>query len=153
MVEYIKEKYTISTDRSRLDLKVIHQFLSTQAYWAIDRPFETVAQSVANSICFGMYIGEQQIGFCRVVTDTITFAWLCDVFVLPEYRKLGLSKWMLECVVTSPELINVRRFLLATRDAQGLYQEYAGFVPLRNPERWMERINPQLPENDVMRKK
>jgi hypothetical protein len=152
MVEYIKENFTISTDRSRLDLQVIHQYLSTQAYWAIGRPFETVQLSVENSLCFGLYEGDRQIGFCRVITDFVTFAWLCDVFILPAYRKLGLSKWMMECVVNNPELKKVRRFLLATRDAHGLYQEYAGFIPLRNPERWMERINPDLPDNEVMRR-
>jgi hypothetical protein len=153
MIEFSKDNFTLSTDRSRLDLQAIHQFLSTQAYWALGRSFETVQLSIENSVCFGLYESSRQVGFCRVITDTVTFAWLCDVFIISEYRKLGLGKWMMECVINSPELKKVRRFLLATRDAHGLYQEYAGFAPLRNPERWMERINPELPENDVFRRK
>ncbi len=151
MVEYIKDKYVISTDKSKLDITAIHTFLSTQAYWAIDRPLQVVQKAIENSYCFGILDGSKQVGFARVVTDFATFAWLCDVFIVPEYRGLGLSKWLVECVVNDSEIRNIRRFLLATRDAHSLYKEYASFENLRNPERWMERINPTLSDSDYLK--
>jgi len=152
MVEYLKDKFIISTDKSKLDISAIHQFLSTQAYWAMNRPLEVVQKSIENSMCFGVYDGQRQVGLARVVTDFATFAWLCDVFIIPEYRGLGLSKWLVECAINAPEVSNVRRFLLATRDASELYAKYGGFEPLRNPERWMERINPNLTDSDYLKK-
>jgi GNAT superfamily N-acetyltransferase len=152
MVEYVKEKYVISSDKSKFDIQAIHEFLSTQAYWAIDRPLEVVEKAIENSHCFGVFDDGKQVGLARVVTDFATFAWLCDVYIIPEYRGLGLSKWLVECAVNDPEIRSVRRFLLATRDAHELYQKYAGFENLRNPERWMERINPNISDSDYLKK-
>ncbi len=147
MIEYEKGHFVISTDKDRLDLPAIHNFLSTQAYWALNRPIEMVKTSIENSICFGVYEDSKQIGFARVVTDYATFAWLCDVFILPEYRSLGLGKWLVECIVTHPQLASLRRIVLATRDAHELYRKYGSFTTLRTPERWMEKLSlsPQDP--------
>lgn len=133
--------FTISTDRSRLELQRIHQFLVEGSYWANQRTFEVMQRSTENSLCFGVYNEQQQVGFARVVTDYATFAWLCDVFILPDFRGQGLSKWLVQTVVECPELQSLRRILLATRDAHELYRVYGGFQPLKSPERWMERFN------------
>jgi GNAT superfamily N-acetyltransferase len=93
-------------------------------------------------LCFGVYRQDKQAGFARVVTDYSTFAWLCDVFILPEFRGLGLAKWLVQTIVEYPDFGHLRRFILATKDASSLYQKYAGFVLLKNPERWMERLLP-----------
>jgi GNAT superfamily N-acetyltransferase len=140
IVEYHRDNYTISTDPARLDVGFIHGFLSTSCYWAIDRPREVVERSIANSLSFGVYSEHQQVGFARVVTDYATFAWLCDVFIIPEHRQHGLGKWLVQCVVDHPGLRPIRRLILATRDAHELYQKYGGFQPLGSPERWMERV-------------
>ncbi len=140
MVEYQKDRFIISTDKARLDVNVIHHFLSTQAYWALNRPLEMVKLSIENSICFGVYDGDKQIGFARVVTDYATFAWVCDVFILPENRGQGIGKWLVECIVNYPEIASLRRIVLATRDAHDLYRKYGDFTSLRTPERWMERL-------------
>ncbi len=143
MVEYERGKYIISTDKDRLDVDAVHHFLSTQAYWALNRPIEMVTAAIENSICFGVYDEgtKKQIGFARVVTDYATFAWVCDVFIIPEYRSQGLGKWLVECIVNYPELSSLRRIVLATRDAHDLYRKYGNFTTLRTPERWMERLN------------
>lgn len=134
--------FRISTDPHRLDVDLIHTFLSERAYWALGRPRALVEQALAHSLCFGVYAEDQQVGFARVVTDYATFAWLCDVFILESHRGLGLSKWLLETIVAHPQLAHLRRFLLATRDAHGLYERYGGFRPLQTPEGWLERFNP-----------
>jgi GNAT superfamily N-acetyltransferase len=133
--------FVISTDTSLLDVPLIHDYLSNHSYWAMGRPLEVVRRSIEGSLCFGLYEGVHQAGLARVVTDRATFAWLCDVFVLPPYRGRGLSKWLLECVVSYPDLQGVRRFLLATRDAHDLYQRY-GFAPLPEPSRFLEIFRP-----------
>jgi GNAT superfamily N-acetyltransferase len=135
-----RDQYRISTDKSLLDAALIHGFLSERSYWAQGRPLEIVRRSIEHSLCFGLYAGDGQIGFARVVTDYSTFAWLCDVFVLEGYRGRGLSKWLVETVVAHPGLAGVRRILLATRDAHGLYARYGGFVPLQRAEWWMQRV-------------
>ncbi len=140
----VEEEYFVSADPARLDIPFIHNFLSTQCYWAIGRSLEVVERSIQNSLCFGVYKGAQQVGFARVVTDFATFAWLCDVFIATPYRGLGLSKMLVASVVAHPELKNMRRILLATRDAHGLYDKYGGFTPLAAPERWMERFQPDI---------
>ena len=138
--------YAISTERSRLDFELIHNFLSNHSYWATGRSLERVRRSIENSVCFGLYKSragvseQQQIGFARVVTDYATFAWLADVFVLEEYRGRGLAKWLMEVIVTHPELQGFRRWLLATRDAHELYRRF-GFAELKESERWMERLD------------
>ena len=117
----------------------MHAYLSQRSYWAQGRSLETVEKSIANSLCFGVYDDERQMGFARVVTDYATFAWLCDVFVDEAYRGRGLGKRLIEAVVAHPDLQNMRNFILATRDAHDLYRRYGGFEPLTNPERWMAR--------------
>jgi GNAT superfamily N-acetyltransferase len=136
-----RDTYTISTDRERLDVAMIHRWLNESSYWAQTRSLETVQKSIENSLCFGVYEGEQQVGFCRVVTDYATFGWLCDVFIIESHRGRGLSKWLIESVVTYPDL-QLRRLLLATKDAHELYRRYGGFDTLKNPERWMDRFQP-----------
>jgi GNAT superfamily N-acetyltransferase len=129
-------EFEISTDPARIDLRAVHEFL-TNCYWARGIPIGTVQRSIANSLCFGIYRGAQQVGFGRVITDRATFAYLADVFVLPDYRGRGLSKWLMECIMAHPELQGLRRWMLATQDAHGLYRRY-GFSQLKAPERWME---------------
>lgn len=139
MIEQQRGDFTISTDRSRLDTAVIHEYLSTRAYWALGRPREVVRRSIEGSLCFGVYDGERQVGFARVVTDFATFAWLCDVFILESARGAGLGKWLVECIVRHPDLQGLRLFLLATRDAHDLYRRYAAFEALDAPQRFMAR--------------
>ena len=134
-------EFVLSTDKSLLDVDVIHTFLSEESYWANRRTREQTLTAIENSICFGVYQGDRQVAFCRVVSDRATFAYLGDVFVLPEFRGKGLSKLMMEATIAHPELQGLRRWLLATRDAHGLYEQY-GCAPLRVPERWMERTSP-----------
>jgi GNAT superfamily N-acetyltransferase len=146
IVEYHRPGFAISTDPERLQIKVIHEFLSQSSYWAQGRPIETVKRSIENSVCFGIYAlgsdgSEQQVGFARVVTDLATFGWLCDVFVLESHRGLGLGKWLVESIVNHPDLTNIRRLILATRDAHELYHRYGGFEPLTNPDRWMVKVH------------
>jgi GNAT superfamily N-acetyltransferase len=136
-----KGEYTISTDKERLDLDVIHKFLSEESYWAGERTLEQTKTAIANSICFGLYHADKQIGFARVVSDKATFAYIGDVFVLNEYRGQGLSKWLMHAIVDHPELQGLRRWVLATKDAHGLYEQFE-FAQLRYPERWMEKTAP-----------
>lgn len=134
-------EYIVSTDPSRLDIALIHRCLSTEAYWAIGRSRETVELAWKNSLPFGIYRNKQQLGFARVVTDYATFAWLADVFVLPEHRGYGLSKLLLQDIFSHPELQGLRRWVLATRDAQELYRQF-GFQQLSSSLGWMEKFNP-----------
>jgi len=134
--------YEISCEPGRLDLDVIHAFLAS-AYWSPGIPREVVAQAVRNSLCFGAYQGQAQVGFARVVTDRTTFAYLADVFVLPEHRGRGLSKRLMRAVRTHPDLQGLRRWLLVTRDAHGLYRQF-GFTPIAAPERHMEILDPEI---------
>jgi nitroimidazol reductase NimA-like FMN-containing flavoprotein (pyridoxamine 5'-phosphate oxidase superfamily)/GNAT superfamily N-acetyltransferase len=135
--------FLISTDAARLDLEVIHHFLSTQSYWAEGVPREVVARSIANSLCFGIYGGSKQIGFARVISDYATFAYLADVFVIEAYRGRGLSKMLMEAVTSHPHLQGLRRWTLGTADAHGLYRKF-GFTEPRYPERQMERGDPDI---------
>lgn len=141
--EWQRGEYTISTDNNRLDIGIIHDFISKQSYWAQGRPIETVQRALDNSLNFGLYKNDQQIGFARVVTDYATFAWIADVFVLPEHRGQGLSKWLMEVILSHPELQGFRRWVLATKDAHSLYARF-GFIALHRPERWMERPDPNM---------
>jgi GNAT superfamily N-acetyltransferase len=138
-----RDDFLISTDPGLLDAPLIHTFLSQRSYWAAGRPLDVVRRSLEQSLCFGLYEQGRQIGLARVVTDRATFAWLCDVFVLEEYRGRGLSKWLMECVMGHEELRGLRRFLLATRDAHGLYRQY-GFTPLADPTRFLEVFRPDV---------
>ena len=134
-----QEDFTISTDKTRLDVEAIHGFLSRSSYWAQGRPPEQVRTSIENSLCFGVYDGPDQVGFARVVTDYATFAWVCEGFVLESHRGRGLGKRLVEAVVTHPAIRDLRRVLLATRDAHGLYKEYGGFPAIERADRWMTR--------------
>lgn len=136
--------FTISTDPQRLDLDAVHRYLAEESYWARGIPRPTLERAVANSLVFGVYASDgRQAGFARVVTDKATFAWLCDVFVLPEFRGQGLSKQLMTAVWSHPDLQGLRRHLLATLDAHGLYRQF-GFTDLAAPERYLEvrRPNP-----------
>jgi GNAT superfamily N-acetyltransferase len=137
IVEHRRGDFLISTDPARLDLGVIHGFLA-KCYWAKGIPREVVARSIEHSLCFGVYDGSgAQVGFARVVSDFATVAYLGDVFVLESHRGRGLAKWMMECIVQHPELQDLRRWILLTRDAHGLYAQF-GFTPVKSPERYME---------------
>ncbi|HXL80624.1 MAG TPA: GNAT family N-acetyltransferase [Pyrinomonadaceae bacterium] len=139
-------EYLITTDPSRLDVVLIHNFLSNESYWAVGRSVEVVKRSLDNSLCFGIYRKTEQVGFARVVTDFSTFAWLADVFVVSEHRGRGLAKWLMEVILAHPDLLGFRRWVLATKDAQSLYALF-GFIPLHRPERWMERPDPSMRES------
>lgn len=134
-------EFEIDTDRSRLQINVLHRFLKEESYWARERTIEQTKTAIENSICFGLYFSERLIGFARVVSDKATFAYLGDVFVIEQYRGRGLSKWLMETIVEYTELQGLRRWVLATRDAHGLYRQFE-FAELRYPERWMEKTAP-----------
>ena len=134
--------YTISTDPARLDAGFIHDYLAHVSYWAQGRPLEVVQKSLDNSLCFGVYLGAEQVGLARVVTDYATFAWVCDVFIAEAHRGRKLGKRLIECVVAHPNLQGLKQILLATRDAHELYRRYGGFESLHAPEKWMIRRNP-----------
>jgi GNAT superfamily N-acetyltransferase len=136
-VEYRRDDFLISTDPTRLDLDVIYDFL-TNCYWAKGIPREVVVRSIEHALCFGIYESGGQVGFARVISDFATIAYVGDVFVVESHRGRGLGKWLMECIVQHPGLQNLRRWILTTRDAQGLYSQF-GFTPVKAPERFMER--------------
>ena len=139
--EWQNGDFVISTKRERLQPGAIHKFLSEESYWARERTFEQTETAIKNSLPFGVYKGENQIGFARVVTDYATFAYLGDVYILEEFRGRGLSKWLMEVISEHPELQGFRRWILATKDAHTLYEKF-GFHELVHPERWMEKPAP-----------
>lgn len=136
----MSNSYSISTDKSKLDIDCIYEYLAHRSYWAGGRSRETVQKSIQSSLCFGLYKDGQQVGFARVITDYAVFAWLLDVFVLEAYQKQGGGKALLEAIKTYPDLDNVKRWMLATKDAHGLYEQY-GFRKLKDPDAFMEFIN------------
>jgi GNAT superfamily N-acetyltransferase len=131
--------YTFSSDKAKLDVPLVHDYLCNESYWAQGRSLPTVRKSIQHSLCFGVYQGEEQVGFARVVTDYATFAWLCDVFILEAHRRQGLGKRLVETVVGHPDLQAIQIFVLATRDAHELYRRYGGFEAKITPEKWMAR--------------
>ena len=137
--------YEITTESTRFDLDVIHRYLNEQSYWAPGIPREVVERSIRHSLCFAIFESatRAQVGFARVTTDRATFAYLADVFVLPAHRGRGLSKRLMQSVLAHPELQGLRRWMLATRDAHGLYAEF-GFTALPQPERFMQRYDPEV---------
>lgn len=139
-MEYQRGNFVISDDNARLDLETICGFLA-RSYWANNRPREIIEKALQHSLNFGIYDGTRQVGFARLVTDRATFAYLCDVFIDEEYRSQALGKWLMESVLAHPDVQTMRRFMLATRDAHGLYAQY-GFTPLANTDRWMEIFKP-----------
>lgn len=140
--EWKEDNWTISTDPARQNVDAIHAFLA-RAYWSEQIPRDVVEHAVRNSLCFGLFEGEAQIGLARVVTDYATFAYLCDVYVLERHRGQGLGKWLLECVMAHPQLQGLRRFNLVTADAHGLYARH-GFKTLAKAENHMERHKPDI---------
>ena len=137
-MEWKRDGLTVSTERARLDRDAIHEFLRG-SYWAKGIPREIVDRSIDNSLCFGLYDGNRLVGFARVITDSATFAYLSDVFVLESHRGRGLGTWFMETVLSHPDLQNLRRWMLATADAHGLYRR-VGFTALSKPERIMEKL-------------
>src|SRR5438105_9885885 len=133
----------LSTDPELLDVNVIHRFIAEESYWAPGVPREVVERAITHSLCFAVYNDGAQIAFARIVTDHATFAYLADVFVLPQHRGAGIAKWMMEAIIRHPELQGLRRWMLMTAGAHGLYAQY-GFAPLKRPERAMERFAPDV---------
>jgi GNAT superfamily N-acetyltransferase len=130
-------EYEVSCDPSRIDVALVHEFLRT-SYWAEGRSREIVERSIRNSLCFGVYVGGRQIAFARVITDRAVFAYLADVFVIPEFRGRGIGKALVKAVLAHPDLQTLRSFMLGTRDAHGLYEPF-GFKSIREPQRLMIR--------------
>jgi GNAT superfamily N-acetyltransferase len=139
-MEIHRDQFTISTDPSRLDMNAVYDFLS-RSYWAKTRPQERTDKAFANSLVFGLYEDNKQIGMGRVVTDSAIVAYLCDVFIHEDFRGHGLGKWLVQSMLEHPDLKHIRRWLLATDDAHGLYQQF-GFGPLTEVEKWMQRLRP-----------
>lgn len=149
--EWTKENFILSSNKEKLQPLRIHNFLSTHAYWCLGIPLDVVKKAIQGSICLGLFTtindqNEIQIGFARIVTDNATFAWLCDVYVEPDFRRRGLSKWMIERLMTTPDLKNLRRICLATKDAHSLYAKF-GFEVTLTPQNWME-----IKDNDLYKK-
>lgn len=143
MVEtFERGEYRISTDPGKFDLEAIHAYL-VRCYWSPGIPRKTVERAVANSLCFALLHGTEQVGFARVVTDSATFAYLCDVYILEDHQGQGLGKWLMQCLMGHPALQGLRRFSLATRDAHGLYRQF-GFRELSKPEVIMEILRPDI---------
>jgi GNAT superfamily N-acetyltransferase len=141
---FIKNEFHISTDKDLLDFEVIYNYLNKESYWSQGIPEVTLRTAIKNSMCFGVYKQDKQAGLARVVTDKATFAYICDVFILQDYRGFGLSKWLMQTIVNHPELQGLRRWSLATADAHGLYKQF-GFNEITHPERWMEIFMPYKP--------
>lgn len=141
-----KNGFLISTDKSKLDIDAIHDFLSTKAYWCLNIPKEKVEMSIENSFCFGLYECNKQIGLARIITDFSTIAYLGDVYILEEYRGKGLSKWLMETIMDFPELQGLRRWILLTGDAHELYRKY-GWTDLADSRKWMELHNKKVYSN------
>ena len=141
-MDFIKDKFYISTEKEKMDIDLIHSFL-TRSYWAEGISKEIVSRSIEGALCFGVFENEKQIGFARMITDRATFAYLADVFIIEEYRGRGLSKWLMEVIMSHPDLHGLRRMMLATRDAHELYKKF-GFTPLNNVDRWMHIHHPDV---------
>lgn len=144
---FLKKGFLISTDKALLNIPLIHHFLDQISYWGKGISLKTVETSVQNSFCFGVYQQQKQVGFARVITDEATFAYLCDVFILPDFRKIGLSKWLIQTIRNHPNLVKLRRFVLATADAHNLYENF-GFSLLKNGNRWMEIFQPYIQKTE-----
>ena len=140
-----KDAFTISTEKSKIDIDYVHGFL-THSYWSPGIPLETVKRAMENSLCFGVYDNDKQVGYSRMITDQATFAYLADVFIDENSRGKGLGKWLVKTILAHPGLQGLRRMMLATRDAHSLYAQF-GFTPFTNPERWMHIHNPDAYKN------
>jgi GNAT superfamily N-acetyltransferase len=144
-MEWQREDFTISTNKSKLNIPYIHRYLSSESYWAAGVPFSIVEKSIEHSICFGVYDGEKQIGFARVITDEAIFAYLADVFIDAAYRGKGLGKWLMDIITHSPFVSHLRSFMLATKDAHKLYEQF-GFTSIKSPELFMSIHRPNIYE-------
>lgn len=142
-MEVYKDDYSISTDKNKLDILLIHSFLTNESGWSDGISYDVVKASIENSLNFGLYSGEKQIGYARVISDHATIAYLGDIFILQEYRGLGLSKWLMEIITEHPNLQNLRRWILLTSTAEWLYKKY-GFTKLPKPEIYMEKFDPNV---------
>ena len=138
-----EKKITVSTNKKKLDVDMIHAFLSDQSYWAKGIPINLVKKSIRNSICFGVYVEKQQVGFARVISDKATFAYIADVFVLEEYRGQGYSSVLMQAITNHKKFQNFRRWMLVTTDAHFLYQKF-GFTVVTKPEKFMEKHRPNM---------
>ncbi|MES2801772.1 MAG: GNAT family N-acetyltransferase [Bdellovibrionota bacterium] len=142
-----KDNFLISTDKSLLQIPKIHNFLSVDSYWSPGIPIEIVTRAIENSLCLGVYNeNKEQVGFARIVTDYAGFAWVCDIYIENNFRKLGLSKWLMSCVMAHPDLQNMRRICLATKDAHELYKKF-GFEVTKTPQNWLEIKNNDIYKN------
>ena len=141
-MDFIKDGLTISTEKEKLDIDRIHSFLN-RTYWAEGISKEIISRSIEGSLCFGVFENDKQVGFARMITDKATFAYLADVFIIEEYRGRGLSKWLMEVIMSHPDLQGLRRMILVTKDAHGLYRQF-GFTPLINVDRWMNILVPDI---------
>ncbi len=137
MNEWTQGAYTISTDRNRLNFDMIHHYLAKESYWAQGRPVAVMRTAIEHSLCFGVYQGEQQIGFARVLTDYAISAYIADVFMLAAHQGHGLGKWLIQTILQTPKLQGITRWTLNTRDAHCLYAQF-GFGPIAQPELTME---------------
>jgi N-acetylglutamate synthase-like GNAT family acetyltransferase len=141
-MDFTKDRFSISTEKEKMDIDFIHSFL-TQSYWAEGISKEIIRRSIEGALCFGVFENDKQVGFARMITDRATFAYLADVFIIEEYRGLGLSKWLMEVIMSHSDLQGLRRMMLATRDAHELYKKF-GFTPLNNVDRWMHIHSPEV---------
>lgn len=146
MIEY-RDEFVITTEKSKLDIDSIHEFLSQKAYWCLNIPRENVEMAIQNSLCFGVFREGRQVGFARVISDYSTIAYLGDVYVLEEYRGKGIAKWLLEVIMKHPNLQKLRRWILITKDAHGLYDQF-GWYKIAMPENWMEIHNRNIYEKE-----
>lgn len=137
-----KDRFIITTDKEKFDIDLIHSFLK-RSYWAEGISKEVIRKSIDGALCFGVFENDKQIGFARMITDKATFAYLADVFIIEEYRGRDLSKWLMQIIMSHPDLQGLRRMMLATRDAHDLYKKF-GFVALNNVDRWMQIHDPDV---------
>jgi GNAT superfamily N-acetyltransferase len=140
-MEWRRDDFVVSDDRSRLDRAAVRRFIAEESYWAMGIPQGVMDKAIDNSLCFGLYRGDAQLGFARVVTDRATFGYLCDVFVESAHRGAGLGKWLVSCLLSHPDLQGLRRLSLMTRDAHELYTPH-GFRPMPDPARYLEIHRP-----------
>ena len=138
-LSWARGDFMVTTDSEKISLDVVHAFLANESNWAKNIPRDVVEQSIENSLCFGLFQNEEQIGFARVITDRATIAYLGDVFVMATHRGQGLSQWLMECVMSHPDLLGLRRWILLTGDAHGLYEKF-GFTAIAAPQKWMEKF-------------
>ena len=141
-MDLIKDGFSISMEKEKMDIDLIHSFLN-RTYWAEGISKEIIRRSIEGSMCFGVLENDKQVGFARMITDKATFAYLADVFIIEEYRGRGLSKWLMQVIMSHPDLQGLRRMILATKDAHGLYKQF-GFTPLINVDRWMHILDPDV---------